>query len=733
MRKSFLSIAVLLFLLMNVNSYSLDNFTYKGIAINSSGQLLPKTFIDVRITITSPTILTAFIEIHGGIKTDQFGAFTIEVGNGVSAAGSSSLSSINTKANTYIKCETREQGGNWVLSKIQALSIAMQDALNDIKKFAWGLEGNSGRREGIDFLGTTDGVPFEMRVVHRDSTMNSLTLDSNGNMYREMSFQGPNYGNVIPRGGAAVDLQLLRSSATRIASGFYAVLGGGADNEASDSASTVGGGEGNTASGKYATIGGGHRNTGGNTYSTVAGGTNNSATGLGSGILSGQSNTAHGKFATISGGESNMSEGLGSSLGGGGFNTAGGDYSRVGGGHNNSAPGETAFVGGGWENVSYEEYTTIGGGYNNTASGQYSTVLGGRENEACGIYSSVGGGYRNIACGDYSTIAGGRENTASNIYSTVSGGRNNAARGEYSTVSGGESDTTIGQHSTVGGGNSNIAYSNYSTVSGGDNNDAGEIIFALGACALFGEYSTVGGGYNNKAYEIYSIVGGGSDNTARGEYSTVGGGVSNTASGEHSTVAGGSENTASGNYSTISGGSSNTTSRWFSTVGGGGQNTASGDYSTISGGYYAVADKYGQNAYASGQFANAGDAQTSVFVVRNLTDNATPTYLNLDGSTGSLQMRLNDQDVWAFRALVVGANDDGSERAGYTIEGVIYNQGGTVVINLSAASPVTLYETSGGLNATALVNGRALGIQVTGIAGETIRWVARIEVAQLNY
>jgi hypothetical protein len=208
------------------------------------------------------------------------------------------------------------------------------------------------------------------------------------------------------------------------------------------------------------------------------------------------------------------------------------------------------------------------------------------------------------------------------------------------------------------------------------------------------------------------------DQVASGNYSVIGGGSSNKANGNSSTVSGGNENTAGGDYSTIGGGS---------------ENTASANYSTIPGGYQAVADKYAQKAYAAGSFSSAGDAQTSIFVVRNTTtDLSTTASLYLDGN--SIQMTLNDQDAWAFSAYVVGKSDDGTNRAAFIVRGIILRDGTNTTIN--GVSTTTIYDSSGGsYSATAVADNtnEALDIQVTGDGTNTMRWVARVEVAQLNY
>jgi hypothetical protein len=199
---------------------------------------------------------------------------------------------------------------------------------------------------------------------------------------------------------------------------------------------------------------------------------------------------------------------------------------------------------------------------------------------------------------------------------------------------------------------------------------------------------------------------------------------------DYSTIGGGSGNTASLDFCTVGGGWHNTVSGSSSTVGGGGSNTASGPLSTIGGGEHALADKYGQNAYASGRFANEGDAQTSLFVVRNTTTNGTATGLYLDDNA-SFQMTLNDQDVWTFRAIVTGSSNDHSNYGSYIVTGFIHRNGATTTI--AGVTTTTVAETSAGYDATAVVSGNALVIRVTGDGTNTMRWVARVEVSQLNY
>ena len=207
-------------------------------------------------------------------------------------------------------------------------------------------------------------------------------------------------------------------------------------------------------------------------------------------------------------------------------------------------------------------------------------------------------------------------------------------------------------------------------------------------------------------------------------------GTSNTASNSYSTVAGGTGNRASGDYSIVAGGISNTASGSGGTVTGGWNNTASGDASIVAGGNFAKADKYGQNAYASGRFAAQGDAQTSVFVLRNSTSTSGWTTLYLDGNSQSIS--LASSATWTFRIIIVGKQTGGtSAGAGYEIKGVVTNNSGTAAI-LGTPTVTTLYESNASYDARVTVSGANLVVQVEG-NGDALRWVARVETAEVTW
>lgn len=293
---------------------------------------------------------------------------------------------------------------------------------------------------------------------------------------------------------------------------------------------------------------------------------------------------------------------------------------------------------------------------------------------------------------------------------------------------------------TIGGGGTsgytNRVTDDYGTVGGGYGNRAGDDDGTTNNRS----YATVGGGWSNTANDRDATVGGGYLNTASGQGATIGGGQFNTASGwgdttasvSYATVGGGNSNTASGYHATVGGGDSNTTSGYEATVGGGTDNTASGEVATVPGGGYASATHYGEMAYAAGPFASSGDAQTSIYVLRNTTTDATQTELFLDGS--GERITIADGRTMTFDILVVGRENDNGESAGYHIWGVIENVGGITAI-VGSVNEAVLGEDDMSWSVTVDADDtyEALRIRVQGGTGGSIRWVATVRTAEVAW
>ena len=309
---------------------------------------------------------------------------------------------------------------------------------------AWSTLGNAGTSNTTNFLGTTDNVPLSIRV----NNLRTLTFGTDTSFYRG------NVGNT--RGTNAVDLQSSRNGVSQVASGGYAVLGGGRENTVSGISAVVSGGYQNSAAGNQSAVLGGYLNVVTNDYSTIGGGNANNVSGDYAVISGGSSNTASGSNANIGGGSSNNVSALRSTVGGGFGNTVSTTYSNINGGSTNTinSTGSIGTIGGGYGNsiTGAATYTVIGGGNNNTISVDRATIAGGQGHTISGNAGTIGGGYHNTVSNSYATLAGGADNVVSGGNAALVGGNLNTASGGNSFIGGGSSNTASGTNASIIGG-----------------------------------------------------------------------------------------------------------------------------------------------------------------------------------------------------------------------------------------------------------------------------------------
>ena len=403
--KKLLPILIFLCFLTSTNTYALTNFNYKGISIDNTGEIVANGNVEVRITIRNSADVQ-YQETHAGVATDQFGGYIVEVGSGTVVSGN--LAGVATTADTRIQAETRGGGGAWVLSSVVSLSSAMQNALNNITAFAWGLKGNSGTTAGTNFIGTTDDEDLHIDVRNSGTVEQSLRMNTNQAIYRESGIAGITAGNT--RGAYAVDFQIHRTDALNIAGGDYSYIGNGDDNKASDDYSYIGSGKSNEASGNGSYIGNGESNETDGSHNYIGNGYRNQAKGFKSFVGNGDDN----KAGTIAVGVSSI-------------------YSYIGNGDENEAGGDYSYIGNGYDNKASDDHSYIGNGKSNEAGGEYSYIGNGESNEAGGDYSFVGNGYQNTASADYATITGGRDTKADKYGQHAFASGSFAAQGDAQT------------------------------------------------------------------------------------------------------------------------------------------------------------------------------------------------------------------------------------------------------------------------------------------------------------
>jgi trimeric autotransporter adhesin len=350
----------------------------------------------------------------------------------------------------WLEIAVRDAGSKGDFDRLaQREKIALDKAI----AACWSSTGDDGSNPAINFLGTRDPQPFELRVNNQRAARfepNAISPNLLQGSPVNAIASGVR-GAVIAGGGAALnaDPDVGSENLNQILD-HYGTVGGGVANTAGrtinagtlfDAAfATVGGGRQNTASAQGSVVAGGEQNDAGATNAAVAGGVRNDARATAAFIGGGLDNdiSPDGSGAAIGGGSSNEIDALRATIGGGQENTIPdtGAHASIGGGFSNIASGGFAHVGGGRDNVAFGPDSVIGGGDGNSNGGDGSTIAGGRQNVTAGDQSAVGGGFTNRATGNNATVAGGSLNQARGAFATVSGGIDNCAGGEASWAGG---------------------------------------------------------------------------------------------------------------------------------------------------------------------------------------------------------------------------------------------------------------------------------------------------------
>ena len=182
--------------------------------------------------------------------------------------------------------------------------------------------------------------------------------------------------------------------------------------------------------------------------------------------------------------------------------------------------------------------------------------------------------------------------------------------------------------------------------------------------------------------------------------------------------------------------------------------TASGKNSAIFGGYSkataersfalgtnAASDSYGKFAFSAKGFNQDfyvdGSAQAGLSILSRITTDATSAYLSgSTGSTSTNQIILPNNSAYAFSGMIVARQDPatGTACAAWKVEGLIRreaNAASTVLVN----SALTVLDNTPAWDITLTANTTvgALTITATGAAATTIRWVATINTAEVNF
>lgn len=364
---------------------------------------------------------------------------------------------------------------------------------------------------------------------------------------------------------------------------------------------------------------------------------------------------------------------------------------------------------------------------NDGANRSWSAILHG--------YDNVNNGWANIFAGyhlaaetesNHVTLLGGASHYADATceYGTAIGGLRARLSGIAPIVAGGEENEATATHAAVFGGFRNKATAAQAHVLGGQQNEATDF-----AAAIIG-------GLRGTATHDHALIGNGADNLAAGDRATIVNGNQNQATAADAFIGGGIQNKNSGLYGFLGNGYMNEIRANFGTILGGRESLidTAGTYGTAVG-RNAKAEHFGVFVHSTGQFAAPGDAQSVRAILRHQTTNATPVALRLDGANYRLTLAANT--TWAVTGTVAARRVDGGaqESAAFRVSALITRTTtspvmvGTPEVEVIAASPGAA---AWALSVSADVATGSLALTATGEDGKTIRWVASLEIVQVQ-
>ena len=145
----------------------------------------------------------------------------------------------------------------------------------------------------------------------------------------------------------------------------------------------------------------------------------------------------------------------------------------------------------------------------------------------------------------------------------------------------------------------------------------------------------------------------------------------------------------------------------------------------------SAASTQGTFAYANGEFGEPGDAQSLKSVLRNVTTDATPTELFVNGSNA--RFSIINGSAMTFTIKVIVKEDNTSDTAGWIFEGVIKNYAGTTAL-VGTPSKSVIGKDAGAATwdvaITADDTNDALAVTVTGEAAHNLKWVAVVDAVE---
>lgn len=140
-----------------------------------------------------------------------------------------------------------------------------------------------------------------------------------------------------------------------------------------------------------------------------------------------------------------------------------------------------------------------------------------------------------------------------------------------------------------------------------------------------------------------------------------------------------------------------------------------------------------QLIFSNGSFSSPGDAQTSLFILRGVSQSNTLTELYLDGNNSKLILQNNTSYFFNVKLL-------GRDASGYTaamvVDGAAKRGSNASTVKLVGVPHTRMIQDEIGVGEMKFdvnISSGALKFYVKGKLNTPIRWIARVELSELNF
>jgi hypothetical protein len=140
-----------------------------------------------------------------------------------------------------------------------------------------------------------------------------------------------------------------------------------------------------------------------------------------------------------------------------------------------------------------------------------------------------------------------------------------------------------------------------------------------------------------------------------------------------------------------------------------------------------------QLVFSNGFFNSPGDAQTSLFILRATSASDAPTELYLDGASSKLILQNNTSYFYNVKLL---GRDGLGKTVAMVVDGAAKRGANASTVKVVGPPHTRIIQDEIGVGEMKFdvnISSGALRFYVVGKAGTPIRWIARVELSELNF